>query len=68
MAQYHVGCGITAIWAGTLNTKGDMWRNKSNVTDEACCAVAQYFLENDKSMIFTYHGKQYRLRVEEAAE
>jgi hypothetical protein len=40
MAKYHVGCGITAIYAGTLNKKGDMWINKSDVTDEAFSAVA----------------------------
>ena len=68
MTQYHVGCGITAIWAGTLNKKGDMWRNKSDVTDEACSAVAQYFLLNDRSMTFTYHGKRYKMKVEEVTE
>lgn len=68
MAQYHVGCVITAIWAGILNKKGDMWRNKSDVTNEACSAVAQYFLQNDELMTFTYCGKKYRLKVEEATE
>jgi len=38
------------------------------VTDEACSAVAQYFLQNDKSMAFTYRGKRYRLKVEEVTE
>jgi hypothetical protein len=65
MTQYHVCCGITAIWAGTLNKKGNTWRNKSDVTDEACSAVAQYFLQNDKLMVFTYREKRYMLKVEE---
>lgn len=43
MADYHVGCGFAGIYAGTLMPKKDgkpqMWRNKSDVTDEAICAV-----------------------------
>ena len=64
MAEYHVGCGITGIFAGTLNKKGDMWLNKSNVTDEAMRAVAQFLLEHKESMAFNYRGKRYRLAVE----
>lgn len=63
MAEYHVGCGITAIFAGTLNKKGNMWLHKSDVTDEALSATAQYLLEHCESMSFTYEGKQYRLAV-----
>ena len=65
MAEYHVGCGITAIYAGTLNKKGDRWLNKSPVTDEAFSAVAQYCLENNEAMEFDYEGKRYRLSVSE---
>ena len=65
MAQYHVGCGITAIYAGTLNKKGNMWVNKSNVTDEAFNAVAQYCLEHNEALEFDYCGKRYQLSVEE---
>ena len=66
MAEYHVGCGITGIFAGTLNKKGDMWANKSNVTDEAMRAVAQFLLEHKEAMNFNYHGKRYRLAVTQA--
>ena len=65
MAEYHVGCGITGIYAGTLNKKKDRWSNKSDVTDEAFKAVAQYCLEHDEAMNFDYQGKRYRLCVEE---
>lgn len=65
MAEYHVGCGITAIFAGTLNGKMDRWVHKSEVTDEAFKAVAQYCLEHDEAMEFYYQGKRYRLCVEE---
>lgn len=65
MAEYHVGCGITGIFAGTLNKSGDMWKNKSDVTHEAFSVVAQYCLEHNESMSFGYKGKQYRLEVRE---
>ena len=66
MAEYHVGCGAFAIYAGTLEPRNKhLWRNKSNVTDEAVSAVAQYLLQEDKSMLFSYNGKKYRLLVKE---
>lgn len=65
MAEYHVGCGVFAIYAGTLNKKGDMWLHKSDVTDEAFCAVANYCLEHNEAMNFDYKGKRYRLEVTE---
>ena len=66
MVDYHVGCGITAIFAGTLNKKKNIWINKSDVTDEAFKAVAQYCLEHDEALNFTYNGKRYRLCVVES--
>ncbi|MBQ1572197.1 MAG: hypothetical protein IIZ78_13805 [Clostridiales bacterium] len=63
MANYHVGCGITGIFAGTLNKNGDMWVNKSDVTDEAVIAVAQFILEHGETVKFQYQGKRYRLSV-----
>ena len=65
MVEYHVGCGITAIFAGTLNKKGDMWIHKSDVTKETFNAVAQYCLEHNEAMNFNYKGKRYRLAVTE---
>ena len=65
MAEYHIGCGIFAIYAGTLNKKGNMWLHKSDVTNEAFDAVAQYCLEHDEAMNFNYNGKRYRLAVTE---
>ena len=64
MATYHVGCGITGIFAGTLNKKGTMWVNKSDVTDEAIMSVAQFLLENEEAAEFNYQGRRYRLSVE----
>ena len=68
MAEYHVGCGAFGIYAGTLNTKKDMWRNKTEVTNEALCAVAQYLLINSKEFRFNYKGKRYTMNVVEEGE
>lgn len=66
MAEYHVGCGAFAIYAGTLNSKNkNLWQNKSEVTDEATSAVAQYLLQENKTMRFAYKGKKYKLCVVE---
>lgn len=63
MAEYHVGYGIVGIYAGTLNKKGNMWTHKSDVTDEAVSAVAQYLLERGEALEFDYRGGRYRLAV-----
>ena len=45
MAEYHVGCGAFAIYAGTLKSKNkSLWQNKSEVTDEAINAVRDYMV------------------------
>ena len=45
MAEYHVGCGAFAIYAGTLNSKNEnLWQNKTECTDEAICAVRDYMV------------------------
>ena len=64
MAEYHVGCGAFGIYAGTLNSKNkSLWQNKSEVTNEAISAVAQYLLQEDKSLLFNHQGCRYRLSV-----
>ena len=63
MASYHVGCGAFGIYAGTLNKRGDMWVNKSEVTEEAIGAVAQYLIDHNEGFEFSNHGKRYRLGV-----
>ena len=68
MANYHVGCGIAGIYAGTLNKSNTMWVNKSDVTDEAMSAVAQFLLEHNEALNFDYQGKRYRLAVEPQAD
>ena len=65
MANYHVGCGLTGIYAGTLKKSGDMWLNKSDVTHEALCAVAQHLLFQGKEFRFQHKGQWYAMRIEE---
>ena len=64
---YHVGCGLGAIYAGTLRSPG-VWGKKNAVTDEAVSATAQYLL--DAKVAFTFHarGKKYRMAVVEVDE
>ena len=65
MAEYHVGCGAFGIYAGTLKPNGIEWRNKTDVTDEAISATAQYLLQHDESMTFTYKDKRSKIAVTE---
>ena len=45
MAEYHVGCGVFGIYAGTLNSRNkNMWQNKTECTDEAIEAVRDYMI------------------------
>lgn len=68
MVEYHVGCGAFGIYAGTLRPNGIECRNKSDVTDEAISAAAQYLLQHDESMTFTYKDKRYKIAVTEVEE
>ena len=42
MSEYHVGCGLAGIYAGTLKSNNREWRNKTLVTDEALEAVRDW--------------------------
>ncbi len=68
MAEYHVGCGVFGIYAGTLNKKGNMWLHKSDVTDEVLGAAAEYLLLSKTEMYFNYKERRYALRVVELKE
>ena len=46
MAEYHVGCGVFGIYAGTLNSRNkNLWKNKTECTDEALSAVRDYMVQ-----------------------
>lgn len=45
MAEYHVGAGCFAIYAGTLNPRNkNLWANKTECTEEAIAAVRDYMV------------------------
>lgn len=70
MTEYHVGCGMSGILAGTVRDYKDgrrIWTNKSDVTDEAIGAVAGYLLDYDLEIEFSRDGREYVLKVEEAS-
>ena len=49
MPEYHVNCGISRIYAGTLR-KDDpkRWQSSTDVTDEAIGAVASWLYKQIK--------------------
>ena len=67
MPQYHVGCGMGAIYAGIKSNYG-AWKDKSAVTDEVIAAAAQFLLGTKQNVTFTMNGKRYRLSVSEIEE
>lgn len=69
MAEYHVGCGMFGIYAGTLEPKNkNLWRNKTDVTQEALSAAAEYLYRNNKEVRFSFDGKDYVMRIAERRE
>lgn len=67
MTRYRVGCGLNGIYAGILKNE-DEWKTKSDVTDEAVSAVAQYLIENEKGVTVTYRGNRFVMKVERLIE
>ena len=63
MSEYHVGCGVFGILAGTLNKNKTMWKDKSDVTDEAVFSVAEYLVVSKKEARFVYKGIKYVMKV-----
>lgn len=45
MAEYHVYAGLFGIYAGKTNKDNTEWLGKSEVTDEALCAVRDYLYD-----------------------
>ena len=71
MPEYHVGCGLLGIYAGTLKKNGAEWLNKSDVTNEAINAVVQHMYfkipEGEKAFAYGFKmrdGNYTRLMVE----
>jgi len=62
MAEYHVGCGLAGIYAGTLKKNKQEWMNKSDVTDEAIDAVRDYFFGKMEYAEKTSYGYSWKLK------
>ena len=63
MPEYHVGSGLFGIYCGTLNKplkNGSItWRNKTECTDEALCAVRDFLKIEADSMKLLRHGYEW---------
>lgn len=59
MAEYHVSAGLFGIYAGRINKKGDKWLEKSEVTDEALCAVRDYLYDQAITEGKTVYGYEW---------
>lgn len=72
--DYHVRCGLKGIYAGKLTTNEDgfqVWTDRSEVTEEAICAVATYMYGNlektGTSTSYTFNlsdGTQMKIHAE----
>ena len=63
MAEYHVGCGLAGIYAGTLKKNGFEWLHRSNVTREVLSSAAQYLLDQGVYYEIERNGKKYRMTL-----
>ena len=63
--KYSIECGIFRIYAGILKKNGTEWKDKTDVTEEAISAVAQYLLMNHKEFRFEVEDKMMILKVVE---
>ena len=63
--KYSVGNGIFRIYAGILKKNGTEWKDKTDVTEEAMGAVAQYLLMIHKEFRFVVEDKMMVLKVVE---
>ena len=69
MANLHVAPSplTNTIFCGSVSKDGMTWlSNKTDVTGEACAAVAKHVLAHGEPLVVTCNGKPaYRINVEE---
>lgn len=72
MANLHVAPSALTnrIFCGGVSKDGRTWlSNKTDVTGEACAAVAQHVLANEKPVIVICNGvPTYRITVEQLSD
>ena len=68
--EYHISCGLVAIYAGVVNAKGNAFLSKSDCTDEAFVAVVDYLLMYGYSGIEVESsgGQKVLLSIEECED
>lgn len=63
MAEYHVGAGLFGIYCGTLNKplkNGSVtWKNKTECTNEALCAVRDFLKDEADREKLSRHGYEW---------
>lgn len=63
MTEYHVGAGLFGIYCGTLNKplkNGSVtWKNKTECTDEALCAVRDFLKDEADREKLSRHGYEW---------
>ena len=62
MPEYHVGAGLFGIYCGTLNKplkNGSTWKNKTECTDEALCAVRDFLKDEADREKLSRHGYEW---------
>jgi len=66
MPEYHVGSGLFGIYCVTLNKPlkngGITWRNKTECTNEALCAVRDFLKIEADSMKLSRHGYEWKTK------
>lgn len=75
MAEYRIGCGAFGIYAGVLKKNGIEWLHKTNVTNDAIGAVAEYMYKDipdgKKTLAYGFRmrdGKFAELRIVQCDE
>ena len=63
MAEYHVGTGCFGIYAGVTTRSGKLWKDKSEVTEEALWAVIGYLRVIGGSWSDKLAGNKVTLRL-----
>lgn len=71
MTEFKIGCSplTSKIYAGRVKENNEWCNPKHDVTDTAPAAVAQFLLQTDQKIVFTYkNGKKYKLQMVELKE
>lgn len=63
MAEYHIGTGCYGIYAGVTTRSGNLWKDKSDVTEEALWAVIDYLRSIGGTWTTKLAGTQVTLRL-----